>query len=112
MRVSYNEAGEVIAEVSDDGPGVPPDMLSRLAEPFFRACPARSDTDASVGLGLSIAQAIVESHGGQLIFSNRAPRGFSARIVLPARTTVLLPAADIAANFNTTRERRREKADH
>ncbi len=82
MRVKRN--GDVIVEVIDDGPGVPPDMLSRLTEPFFRADAARSEANGA-GLGLSISQAIADSHGGSLILENRTPRGFSAKIVLPAQ---------------------------
>lgn len=83
MRVYRGADGEAIIELADEGPGVPPNMLSRLAEPFFRADLARSGGD-SVGLGLAIAQAITEAHGGRLEFSNRTPRGFSAKLTLPA----------------------------
>jgi signal transduction histidine kinase len=82
MRVFRNEAGEAVAEIVDQGPGVPPELLSRLAEPFFRADEARSGADGA-GLGLAIAQAIAEAHGGRLILENLAPRGFSAKFILP-----------------------------
>jgi signal transduction histidine kinase len=82
MRVWQDEHKRAIVEVVDDGPGVSEDMLARLAEPFFRADQARSDKEGA-GLGLSIAQAIADSHGGRLILSNRVPRGFSAELVLP-----------------------------
>lgn len=83
MHVRRNDAGEAVAEISDDGPGVPADMLQRLTEPFFRADAARGDANGA-GLGLSIAQAIADSHGGRLDLKNRTPRGFSAELVLPA----------------------------
>lgn len=83
MRVYRNEAGEAVAEVLDDGPGVPPSQLARLAEPFFRADAARSGGNGA-GLGLAIAQAIAEAHGGRLVLENRQPRGFSAKFILPA----------------------------
>ncbi|MGE0742364.1 MAG: ATP-binding protein [Hyphomonadaceae bacterium] len=82
MRV-YREGGDAIVEVSDDGPGVPADQLARLAEPFFRADAARSSRPDGAGLGLAIAQAIAEAHGGRLALANRTPRGFSAKLVLP-----------------------------
>lgn len=82
LRAYRNAAGEAVAEVSDNGPGVPPDQLARLTEPFFRADAARSETNGA-GLGLAIAQAIADGHGGRLALSNRTPRGFSAALVLP-----------------------------
>jgi signal transduction histidine kinase len=87
MRVARADNGEAIIEVFDDGPGVPPDMLSRLAEPFFRADAARSgengDGQKGAGLGLAIAQAIADGHGGRLVLENRMPHGLSAKIMLP-----------------------------
>lgn len=82
MRVSRNETGEVVAEVTDEGPGVPEEMLPRLTEPFFRADASRGDTGGA-GLGLAIAQAIADGHGGRLVLENRTPKGFSAKLVLP-----------------------------
>jgi signal transduction histidine kinase len=83
MCVSRNSAGEAVVEVLDEGPGVPPDQLAKLATPFFRADAARSEANGA-GLGLAIAQAIADSHSGRLEFSNRAPRGLSAKFILPA----------------------------
>lgn len=83
MRVTKSEIGEVQVTVTDEGPGVPADQLARLSEPFFRADSARGENANGAGLGLAIAQAIADSHGGRLVFENRSPRGFSATLVLP-----------------------------
>ncbi|MGD9814145.1 MAG: ATP-binding protein [Hyphomonadaceae bacterium] len=83
MRVYRTEAGEAVAEVIDDGPGVPEELLAKLAAPFFRADEARSTTNGA-GLGLAIVQAIADGHGGRLVLANRGPRGFSAKLILPA----------------------------
>ncbi len=72
---------EVAISVRDEGPGVPADMIARLTEPFFRADEARSSNGA--GLGLAIAQAIAEAHGGRLALKNLQPHGFSASLILP-----------------------------
>lgn len=82
MRVYRNDKGEVVAEVIDQGPGVPAEHIAKLATPFFRADEARSEANGA-GLGLAIAQAIAEAHGGRLVLENRSPRGFSAALILP-----------------------------
>ena len=82
MRVYRGEVGEAVVEVLDEGPGVPADQLEKLAAPFFRADEARSQANGA-GLGLAIAQAIAEAHGGRLVLANRSPRGFSAKLILP-----------------------------
>ena len=82
MRVYRNETGEAVIEVSDDGPGVAPELLAKLTDPFFRADEARSEAGGA-GLGLAITQAIADSHGGRLVLENRTPRGFSAKLILP-----------------------------
>lgn len=83
MRAYRSAANEAVIEVTDNGPGVAPELLAKLTDPFFRADEARSETSGA-GLGLAITQAIADSHGGRLILENRTPRGFSAKLVLPA----------------------------
>jgi signal transduction histidine kinase len=82
MRVYRDDANEAVIEVSDEGPGVAPELVAKLTNPFFRADEARGETNGA-GLGLAITQAIADSHGGRLILENRTPRGFSAKLVLP-----------------------------
>lgn len=83
MRVYRSGAQEAVVEVLDEGPGVPPQQLTKLATPFFRTDDARTRADGA-GLGLAIAQAIADGHGGRLEFANRAPRGLSAKLILPS----------------------------
>ena len=82
MRCYRDADGEAVVEVLDEGPGVAADQLDKLAAPFFRADDARSQANGA-GLGLAIAQAIAEAHGGRLVLANRTPRGFSAKLILP-----------------------------
>ena len=63
--------------VSDTGPGIPPDKLKEIFDPFF------STKEKGMGMGLSIARTIVEAHGGQLTAENRAGRGAMFRMRLP-----------------------------
>lgn len=82
MRVYGNDKSEAVAEVRDEGPGVPADLIGRVTAPFFRADEARSN-EHGAGLGLAIVQAIADSHGGRLVLENRSPRGFTAQLILP-----------------------------
>ena len=72
----------VTLTVSDGGPGVPPEALARLGEPFYRPESARTRETGGVGLGLAIVRSAVEACGGTLRFSNRVPNGFQAEITL------------------------------
>jgi signal transduction histidine kinase len=55
----------VVISVKDSGPGIPPDLRSRIMEPFFTTKPVGKGT----GLGLSLSKTIAEEHGGRLEFS-------------------------------------------
>jgi len=83
MHVYRDSAGDAVVEVNDEGPGVPEHLLAKLATPFFRADDARGQANGA-GLGLAIAQAIAEAHGGRLALENRKPCGFAAKLILPA----------------------------
>jgi signal transduction histidine kinase len=67
----------------DEGPGIPHEELTRVIEPFYRLDESRSHYTGGVGLGLAIAQPIVEAHGGRLTLSNRVKGGLRATIALP-----------------------------
>lgn len=68
--------------VADHGPGIPPEQMERLRQPFTRADAARSTTAGS-GLGLAIVERIMRLHGGKLALANRVPQGLEATLVLP-----------------------------
>ena len=74
---------EVAVNVTDDGPGVSPGALPRLFDRFFRADESRSRENGGSGLGLSIAAAIVRSHGGRILASNAPGHGLVMTVVLP-----------------------------
>jgi signal transduction histidine kinase len=74
----------VTITIEDDGPGIPDADKARMLEPFRRGEAARTmDCATGFGLGLSIAHAVVEAHGGTLTLANREPRGLAATITLP-----------------------------
>ena len=65
--------------VSDNGPGVRPDVLKQIFEPFF------TTKQGGMGMGLAISRTIVEAHGGQLSAENRAGGGAIFRLTLPVQ---------------------------
>jgi signal transduction histidine kinase len=71
--------GEVIVEITDTGPGIPPDSLEKIFEPFF------SKRAGGTGLGLAIARQMVENHGGKVEVESQLGKGTTFRIRLPRR---------------------------
>lgn len=69
--------------IDDDGPGLPPDRIEAMFEPFVRLEASRNRETGGVGLGLSIARSIARAHGGDVVLSNRAEGGLRAEIRLP-----------------------------
>lgn len=70
-------------EVTDCGPGIPPDQLERVFEPFHRLEASRNRHTGGVGLGLAIARDLVHRQGGSLTLRNRPEGGLLAVLELP-----------------------------
>jgi two-component system, OmpR family, sensor kinase len=77
-----DQGGQVVIEVSDDGPGVRPDELPHIFERFYRA--AGPVTRPGSGLGLAIAAEIAVAHGGAAQAAPAAPHGLRVRLALPS----------------------------
>ena len=77
-------AGLVAVTVDDEGPGIPPEALDRVFDPFFRLETSRNRETGGAGLGLSITRNILRAHGGDVALSNRAGGGLRATVTLPA----------------------------
>ncbi len=91
VRVEVARTGPSISlTVHDEGPGIPPDHLSQLFTRFYRGDPARPRAEGS-GLGLSIAKAGAEAHGGTLMYLGDT-RGAAFRLTVPAAGTSTLNA--------------------
>jgi len=81
--VARREHERVLLEIRDAGPGVPPEALPHLFEPFFRVQADRSADTGGVGLGLAIVKTCVEACRGTVRAQNLRPRGFAVTIALP-----------------------------
>jgi signal transduction histidine kinase len=84
VRVEASPAGAYIG-VADTGVGIEPDDLSRVFERLYRADSSRSRSTGGAGIGLSIAKAIVEAHGGTIAAASEPGRGTEFRISLPKK---------------------------
>lgn len=78
-----SEGDQAVLAVSDTGPGIPPEDLPRVFERFYRASASRSPDIPGVGLGLAIARAIVEAHGGRIAVDSAPGAGATFTVRLP-----------------------------
>ena len=67
----------------DDGPGIPEDQYKNVFKPFFRLDKSRSLNQSGVGLGLAIAEDVINSHGGNIQLSQSKHNGLQVKISLP-----------------------------
>jgi two-component system, OmpR family, sensor kinase len=73
--------GRVVLSVTDDGPGISPDMREQIFERFVRGA---GDRGGSFGLGLSIVRVVAEQHGGSVTLAPTGGRGARFVVTLPA----------------------------
>jgi two-component system, OmpR family, sensor histidine kinase CpxA len=78
------ENGTVKISVTDQGPGVPGEELSKIFDTFHRLDTSRTRETGGVGLGLSIVKTCIDSCGGSVIARNRQPHGLEVIVHLPA----------------------------
>lgn len=79
--------------VADSGVGIPPESLPFIFRRFYRAGPHATKSGEGAGVGLAIAQAIVEAHGGEIFVDSQPGKGSTFTVTLPR---VTLPRVDAA----------------
>lgn len=83
-RIAVAAHGDhVEVNVIDPGPGLPPEALEAVFEPFYRLEESRNRDTGGSGLGLSVAKALTEAQGGTLKLANRSEGGLIATLTLP-----------------------------
>jgi two-component system NtrC family sensor kinase len=88
----------VVLQVSDDGPGVPIEVKNKIFDPFFTT----KEVGKGTGLGLTVAYAIVQEHGGSIRVDSQAAGGASFTVELPV--SVAEPAAKPRAKVSATHQ--------
>ena len=76
-------ANNIIIFVDDDGPGIPEKEYQNVIKPFYRIDKSRGQNKSGVGLGLSIANDIIRSHGGNISLNKSPLQGLRVKISLP-----------------------------
>jgi len=82
------DQAQVLIRIEDDGPGIAADQIEPMMQPFTRGEPSRNSATGGAGLGLTLARAIAEQHGGTLALANRLGAdgkvtGLTATLTLP-----------------------------
>ncbi len=74
---------QLALEISDQGPGVPPEQLEHIFRPFYRADASRNRSSGGFGLGLAIVRQAVRVHHGQVRAANAPGGGLTVTVTLP-----------------------------
>jgi two-component system, OmpR family, sensor kinase len=80
---AFHDGTDIVIQVVDGGPGLPPEQAAHVFERFWRADKARSRVRGGTGLGLAIVAAIVAAHGGWVRFDSSVEQGSTVTIRLP-----------------------------
>jgi signal transduction histidine kinase len=101
-EVSATQAnGEVHVCIRDHGPGIPPEQLDAVFEPFVRLGSSPARTAAGVGLGLTIARQLAHKNDAELLLANHPAGGLEARLILRRGVVPSASVADAAYPTST-----------
>jgi CheY-like chemotaxis protein/anti-sigma regulatory factor (Ser/Thr protein kinase) len=90
----------VVLEINDDGPGIPDDLQPKIFDPFFTT----KEVGKGTGLGLTVAYAIVQEHGGRIRLESRPNKGASFYVEMPVTGARLAPAPQVRARVEEPAE--------
>jgi CheY-like chemotaxis protein len=107
ITVTVAQDDQALAGVSvrDSGPGIPPEFLEKIFDPFFKIKETRSGSKG-LGLGLSIVHTLVSLHGGTIVARNKSGHGAELHFTIP-----MVPTVDSAPGVSRMAEQRVLVAD-
>jgi signal transduction histidine kinase len=79
----FHRSGDLVLSISDTGIGIPPEKIEKVFKPFEQVANHLTRQHGGTGLGLPIAKALIELHGGELLLSSEVGVGTTARLRLP-----------------------------
>jgi signal transduction histidine kinase len=79
-----HKSGDLVLSIRDSGIGIPPEQIERIFQPFEQVADHLTREHQGTGLGLPIAKALIELHGGELVLSSQPGAGTTARLRLPS----------------------------
>lgn len=88
LSSGLRSTGEPYFAIQDDGPGIPTEHLPHIFERFYRADKARTSAAGHTGLGLAIAKAIVDNHGGEISVQSTPGQGSTFEVTLKSDRSV------------------------
>jgi signal transduction histidine kinase len=95
---AMHKSGDIVLSIRDTGIGIPPEQLGNVFQPFERVEDHLTREHEGSGLGLPIAKALMELHGGELVLSSQLGAGTTARLRLPSDRVHGIQASSAAQN--------------
>jgi len=84
IESALDKSGDLVLQISDTGIGIPPEQIEKVFQPFEQVADHLTREHEGTGLGLPIAKALIELHGGELVLSSVVGVGTTARLRLPS----------------------------
>jgi signal transduction histidine kinase len=94
-----HKSGDLVLSIRDTGIGIPPEQIDRIFQPFEQVADHLTREHEGTGLGLPIAKALIELHGGELVLSSQPGSGTTARLRLPGERVRRVAASAAAQTF-------------
>jgi hypothetical protein len=85
------EDGSVLIQIEDDGPGIPPEVIQKIYDPFFTT----KEIGKGTGLGLSVSYGIIQEHAGRIFVESQPGTGTVFTIKLPVVESAVKEARTI-----------------